>query len=83
MPQTEQAKVDATATTVASEQPEHIPGIEDIRRILDEMELDVAKFRAGQKACASRIRQGLQRIKEISHQTRKEISEIIQARGGW
>jgi hypothetical protein len=60
-----------------------IKDYETLRIMLDDMELDVAKFRAGQKLCASRLRKRLQVIKQVAHSMRKEISAEIHARGGW
>jgi len=57
--------------------------IDKIKATLAEMEDDVRRFRSGQKACATRIRKRLQLVKNLAHEARKEVSEVIQQRGGW
>jgi len=49
---------------------------ENLKAILESLEEDVKKFdEKGNKAAGTRVRQGLQQIKAVAQDLRKEISE--------
>ena len=49
---------------------------ENLKAILESLEEDVKKFdEKGNKAAGTRVRQGLQQIKTVAQELRKEISE--------
>lgn len=49
---------------------------EDLKAIIESLTEDVEKFNEkGNKAAGTRVRQGLQQVKAIAQELRKEISE--------
>ena len=50
---------------------------DEIKKVIAEMEQDVAKLDRGVKAAGPRVRAGLMKIKELAHEGRKEVSETI------
>lgn len=56
--------------------------VEQIQSILDQVKIDAEKFEKGNSAAGTRVRKGLQEVKNLSQEARLAVTEIKNERKG-